>query len=301
MKVTVTGGTGFIGRRLVGEWLSRGWEVQVLGRTPRPGLAQEARFSIWDGLRGEPPVESLAEVDAVIHLAGEPVAQRWTPEAKRRIRASRVEGTHHLVQGLARCTSRPAVLVSASAIGIYGSRGEEQLCESSTPGSDFLATTTLEWEQEARQAESLGIRVVCLRIGLVLGRGGGALERMLPPFRMGIGGRLGSGRQWMSWIHIDDLIAMVQFAVENASLRGSVNATAPAPVRNTEFTLALGRALRRPALFPVPEFAVRLLFGEMAGIVLGSQKVLPRTAEAAGFRFQHGEVGGALRNLLAAR
>ena len=247
--------------------------------------------------RHAPPAESLREADAVIHLAGEPLAQRWTAEAKRRIRESRVAGTRNLVEALAALPRRPEALICASAIGYYGSRGDEVLTESSAPGSGFLPEVCVAWEREAQAAEAFGMRVVRVRTGLVLDAGGGALVRMLPPFRMGVGGRLGSGRQWMSWIHLEDLAALFQFAVES-QVRGPLNAVAPNPVTNSDFTRELARALRRPAVFPVPGFALRLLFGEMADVLLASQRVAPGAAEAAGFRFRFPQLAPALEGLL---
>lgn len=299
MNITVTGGTGFIGRRLVNTLMEDGHTVHIVGRSPRTGVTQKARFSLWDGEAGPPPVESLEKADAVLHLAGEPVAQRWTPETKRRIRASRVEGTRRLVEGISGLAKKPSVLVSASAIGLYGSRDDEELTESSAPGSGFLPKVCEEWEAEADKAGELGVRVAKLRIGIVLGVGGGALAQMLPPFRMGVGGRLGDGRQWMSWIHIDDVIGLIRFALEQPKLAGPVNATAPKPVRNADFTRALARVLRRPAFFAVPERALHVFFGEMSQILLSSQRVLPKAAESAGYSFAFADAGPALKNLLS--
>src|ERR1039458_8975269 len=240
MNITITGASGFIGRRLMESLAKAGHSVRALSRHAPP-----------------------LECDVVIHLAGERVAQRWTAEAKRRIRESRVAGTRNLVEALGTLPHRPEVLICASAIGYYGSRGDEILTESSSPGSGFLPEVCVAWEREAQAAEAFGMRVVRVRTGLVLAAGGGALVRMLPPFRMGVGGRLGSGQQWMSWIHLEDLVGLFQFAVER-QVRGPLNAVAPHPVTNSDFTRELARALRRPALFPVPGFALRLLFGEMA-------------------------------------
>ncbi len=298
MRITVTGASGFIGRRLIRQLDADNHELHILGRGLRTGFAPSIRFSNWDALAGTPPTASLDGADAVIHLAGEPVAQRWSLDVKRRIRDSRVDGTRRLVEALAHCSRRPAALVGASAVGLYGERGDETLTEDSAPGSGFLADVCREWENELDAARSLGMRVVKLRIGVVLGAEGGALARMLPPFRMGVGGRLGAGDQWMSWIHAEDLAALIRFAVAEGALSGAVNAVAPNPARNAEFTTALSRALRRPALLPVPLFAIRLLFGEMSEIVLASQKVLPRAAEAAGYRFRFPEVFPALKDLL---
>lgn len=299
MKLTLTGATGFLGARLTERLLECGHTVHALARRRPASLPPAVQFSVWNSTDGEPPPESLAGAGAVIHLAGEPVAQRWTPEAKRRIRGSRVDGTRHLVNALSTQSRRPQVLISASAIGVYGSRGDESLTERSTPGDDFLAQIVLDWEQAAGLAESLGIRVALLRTGMVLGQEGGALAKMLTPFRLGVGGRIGSGKQWMSWIHIDDWINLILFAIEQPAVRGPVNATAPNPVTNTEFTAALSAALHRPAMFPVPQFAVKLLFGEMASVILASQRVIPKAAQSAGFRFQYPELKPALVRLLS--
>jgi uncharacterized protein (TIGR01777 family) len=225
------------------------------------------------------------------------VAQRWNAEVKRRIRSSRVDGTRHLVSALAKLSRRPSVLVCGSAIGLYGSRGDEILTEESAPGLDFLARVVVDWEAAAKDAESQGIRVVLLRTGVVLGPGG-VLDKMLPPFRLGVGGRIGGGQQWMSWIHIEDEIRLILFAIEHPSVSGAVNATAPTPVRNAEFTRQLASVLHRPAVFPVPAIALKMLFGEMAGVLLASQRVLPHAAQAAGFEFKHPGIRPALRQIL---
>lgn len=296
MKVTITGATGFVGREVVSKLVGGGHRVHVLARTAPGDFPSSVAFSPWNAV-SDPPPESIEGSDAVVHLAGEPVAQRWTAEAKARIRSSRIEGTRLLVNALARQAQRPAVLVSASAIGIYGTRGDEILTEASAPGSGFLADLTLEWERAAQEAERLGIRVVALRFGIVLGHGG-ALAKMLPPFRAGVGGRMGSGNQWVSWIHIDDAAGLTLFTIQNAMVRGPVNATAPNPVTNREFTRELAAALHRPAVFPVPRLALKLLFGEMADALVSSQRVLPRASEAAGFRFLYPDLGPALAHIL---
>jgi len=274
MNIAITGASGFIGRHLMKSLAQAGHSVCALSRHAPP-----------------------AESDVVIHLAGEPVAQRWTPAAKQRIRESRIAGTRDLVDALGRLPRRPEALICASAIGYYGSRGDEILTESSAPGNGFLPEVCKAWEKEAQAAESFGIRVVRVRTGLVLAAAGGALQRMLPPFRMGVGGRLGSGRQWMSWIHLEDLTAMFQFTVES-QVRGPLNGVAPQPATNSEFTRELARRLRRPAVFPVPEFALRLLFGEMADVLLASQRVVPAAAQAGGFRFRYPQLAQALEDLL---
>jgi uncharacterized protein (TIGR01777 family) len=284
MNITVTGATGFIGRYLVLSLARDGHSVRALSR------------AAWDVLAGEPPAESLAKADAVVHLAGAPVAQRWTGGAKKKIRASRVQGTHHLVTALSTLSGRPEVLVCASAIGIYGDRGDEVLTEASPPATGFLADVCREWEQEADLAEALGIRVVKLRFGIALGKKGGALEKMLPPFRAFVGGKVGTGSQWMSWIHIADIVGLIRHAIFHR-VSGVVNATAPNPVRNREFAGELGAALHRPAIFPVPALALRIFLGEMASVLLASQRVLPKAAESTGYRFAFPELGEALRDL----
>ena len=299
MNITVTGASGFIGNHLIHELLDAGHSIHALGRKRNASLPQAVRFSEWRSAESEPPSEALATADAIVYLAGESVAQRWTPDVKQRIRGSRVDGTQNLVNALAKQSRRPQVLVCASAIGYYGSRGDEVLTETSAPGSDFLAQVVIDWEQAARQAEALGIRVVPLRFGVVLGKGGGALAKMLPPFRLGLGGRLASGQQWMSWIHVDDVIALIRFSLDNSAARGPMNATSPHPVRNAEFTEQLAAALHRPAIFPVPKFALKTLVGEMAEVILASQRVLPEAAQSAGFQFQYPELRPALVRLLS--
>jgi uncharacterized protein len=299
MNITVTGATGFIGSRLVDDLLQAGHSIHAIGRKRSAGLPQAVKFSEWKSTEVEPPPESLATADALVNLAGEPVAQRWTPEVKRRIRSSRVDGTRNLVNALAKQSHHPRVLVCASAIGYYGSRGDEVLTETSAPGRGFLAQVVIDREEAGRQAEALGIRVVSLRFGVVLGKDGGALAKMLPPFRLGLGGRFASGQQWMSWIHVNDVIGLIRFALEHATARGPMNATSPHPVTNAEFTRELAAALHRPAIFPVPKFALNLLFGEMADILLGSQRVIPEGAQNAGYRFQYPELKQALVRLLS--
>jgi uncharacterized protein (TIGR01777 family) len=299
MDITVTGATGFIGNKLVQELLQAGHSIHALGRKRSPALPPVVRFSEWRSTESEPPSEALATADAMVYLAGESVAQRWTSDVKQRIRSSRVDRTRNLVNAIAKQSHRPQVLVCASAIGYYGSRGNEVLTEKSAPGRDFLAQVVIDWEQVARQAETLGIRVVPLRFGVVLGQDGGALAKMLTPFRLGVGGRLASGQQWMSWIHVDDVIGLIRFSLDNSAVREPMNATSPQPVTNAEFTKELAAVLHRPAIFPVPELALNLLFGEMAEVILGSQRVLPKAAQSAGFQFQYPELRPALIRLLS--
>jgi uncharacterized protein (TIGR01777 family) len=297
MNITISGASGFVGRRLLKVLGNAGHSLHVLSRHAGTNLPPGVKISVWDPIKGQPPAESLREADAVIHLAGEPVAQRWTAEARQRIRESRVAGTRNLVEALATLPRRPGALICASAIGYYGSRGDEILLESSPPASGYLPEVCVAWEKEAQAAEALGMRVVRVRTGVVLDARGGALQRMLPPFRMGVGGRLGDGRQWMSWIHLEDLAGLFRFAAENP-VGGALNAVAPHPVTNAEFTRALAQALRRPAVFPVPGFALKMLFGEMASVLLASQRVAPAAAEAAGFQFRFPQLGPALADLL---
>lgn len=300
MKITISGASGLIGRRLLKVLGADGHSLHVLSRHAGTNLPPGVKLSRWDPSKGDPPADALAGADAVVHLAGEPVAQRWNDDVKRRIRESRVAGTASLVQGLARLSDRPKTLICASASGYYGSRGDEVLAESSSPGSGFLAEVCVAWENAAQAAEALGIRVVRVRIGVVLDARGGALAKMLPPFRMGVGGRIGSGRQWMSWIHAEDLAGIFRWALTE-SVTGPVNGVAPNPVTNADFTRALAAALKRPAVFPVPEIGLKLLFGEMAEVLLGSQRIAPKVAEAGGFQFKHPHVGAALADALKAQ
>ena len=240
-------------------------------------------------------LEGLAGVDAVVHLAGEPVGQRWSKEVREEIRSSRVDGTRRVVDAMR--AKPPRVFVSASAVGYYGSRGDELLTESSFPADDFLGQTCVEWEREARKAEEFGARVVCLRNGVVLGKGG-ALEKMLLPFKLGIGGKIGDGKQWMAWIHLEDTVGLIELAISSSRMRVAVNATAPNPVTNAEFTRELAAALHRPAILPVPQFALDLLFGEMAQIVYASQRVIPEAALQAGYQFLFPNLNGALLDIL---
>jgi uncharacterized protein (TIGR01777 family) len=295
MKITITGATGLIGGALRQKLSAQGHELRCLSRrTPSaPG------WSIWDPESGAPPRESLEGSDAMIHLAGEPVAQRWNADVKRRIQSSREQGTQALVQGLAALPRKPSVLVSASAIGYYGDRGDEVLTEQASPGSDFLAEVCAEWERSAHLADELGIRVVCIRIGIVLAAQGGALAKMLPPFLLGLGGPIAGGQAWMSWIHVEDLVRLFAWAVENPGVRGPVNAVSPGAVRNVAFTRSLGAALHRPALFPVPALALRLLYGEMASVILASQHIVPDVATQSGFQFTWPELDPALRDLIS--
>jgi uncharacterized protein (TIGR01777 family) len=298
MRITLTGATGFLGKPLLRRLAVEGHSLCILARRRPPDLPAGADFHAWDAMNDEFPEAALRGCQAVIHLAGEPVGQRWSREAKRRIRESRLNGTRRLVEALSTMSHRPEVLVAASAIGYYGARGDETLAEDASPGRGFLPELCVEWERGAKLAESLGVRVVRARIGVVLSPDGGALARMLPPFRLGAGGRAGAGRQWMSWIHRSDAVELLRWAVVTREIRGAINLTAPNPAVNAGFAAALGRALHRPAFLPAPAFALRILFGEMAEVVLGSQRVLPRAALEGGFVFQFPELGPALADLL---
>ncbi len=288
MRVLVTGGTGFVGAALCRALHGAGHRVTVVSREP-----EEAGDNAigWDDLGA-----AANEAEALVNLAGEPIAaRRWSGTQKARIITSRVESTRTLVAAVAGATTRPRVLVSASAVGYYGPRGDDPVDETTPPGTGFLAKTCQAWETEAAAAEALGLRVAYLRLGIVLAPDGGALARMLPPFRAFVGGPLGGGSQWMSWIHRDDVTGLVVAALENESYRGPVNATAPEPVTNRDFVRALGRAIARPAVFPTPAVVLRLALGEMADMLLTGQRVLPRVAEAHGYQWRYPKLGAALR------
>jgi hypothetical protein len=300
MRVTLTGATGLIGRRLVRELTARGDEVTVLSRDP--ARAREALGGVealpWNPAAGAAPAAALEGRDGVVHLAGENVAQRWSDAAKRRIRESREQGTRNLVAGLRATTSRPGVLVSSSAVGYYGPHGPEPLPEDTPAGDDFLARVCVAWEREAEAAGELGTRVVLVRTGVVLDKDGGALGKMLPFFRAGIGGPVAGGDQHLPWVHADDVVGIFLQALDDSSWSGAVNATAPVPVTNREFSKALGRALRRPALAPVPAFAIQLLYGEMAEIVTKGQNAVPRRTTELGYRPRHADLDEALLSAL---
>jgi uncharacterized protein len=294
----VTGATGLLGPRLVGR-LER---ARVLSRDParaKRALGDVDAFA-WDTARGV-PAEALEGVRAVFHLAGESVAPtrgRWSDERKGRIRASRVEGTRRLVEAIRAAKDRPRVLVSASAVGYYGSRGDAELTEESAPGDGFLAGVCRAWEDEARGAEALGVRVVLARIGVVLAKDGGALGAMLPVFRLGLGGPLGDGTQYVPWIHVDDVIGLLLHAAAEEAIRGPMNVCAPHAVTNAELSRELARALHRPSIFRAPATALRLALGDMADVVLGSQRVVPTVAARTGYVYRHPELSGALRAAL---
>jgi uncharacterized protein (TIGR01777 family) len=293
-RILVTGFSGPIGAALLPYLESQGAKIVRLVRGPVKGQDQIS----WDPLQALSP-NAVSGFEAVIHLAGESVVGRWTDAKKKVIRESRVRGTSSLASALARTENRPRVFVCASAIGFYGNRGDELLTESSAAGQGFLSEVCREWEAASRIAADAGIRTVNLRIGMVLSPKGGALAKMVTPFKLGLGGRIGSGRQWSSWIHVDDIVGAVHQALQNDSLAGPVNLVAPTPVTNLEFTRELAAVLHRPALFPVPAFAARLAFGEMANdLLLGGQRVQPAKLLAGGYSFRYSELRPALEDLL---
>lgn len=294
MKALVTGATGLIGRALL-ERLDAPVTLSRASNGARQKQVAAGSVWPWQPEREAAPAAAFEGVDTIFHLAGEPVAEgRWTAEKKRRIMDSRVLGTRHLVAALGALKARPRVLVSASGVDYYGDRGDEVLDESSAPGSGFLADVCQGWEAEARAAERHGVRVVTARFGLVLAPRGGALARMLPPFRLGVGGKLGSGRQWMPWVHLDDVIGLLLHAAREPSLTGPLDVVSPEPVSNADFTRELGRVLKRPTLLAVPGIALRVAFGELGEVLLGSKRVLPKAALRAGYGFLYPELGRAL-------
>jgi len=293
MRVTITGASGLIGTQLVERLRARGDDVTTLSRSPSsPGAVR------WLPEEEPAPTAALAGRDAVVHLAGENVAQRWTDGAKRRILSSRELGTRNLVAGIEAADPRPRVLVSSSAVGFYGPHGDERLDEQTAAGSDFLAEVCLVWEREARRAADLGLRVVIVRTGVVLDQGGGALAKMLPFFKLCVGGPVAGGGQYLPWIHVDDVVGLYLAALDGDAWEGPVNASTPEPVTNKVFSKALGRALHRPAFAPVPGLAVRALYGEMAEIVTKGQRVIPRRAQELGYTFAHPDLDEALRSAL---
>jgi len=294
-KVFITGVTGLVGKALAAELSRRGYEVVGLSRTPGKTAAA-----------GDPAVpgpwqQAMLACDAVVHLAGESVfGKRWTDEQKDRLWKSRIDSTRLIADTLAKApaSARPKVLVSASATGYYGLRRDEEASESAAPGDDFLARLSVAWEEAARPAAAAGLRTVTVRVGVVLAKGEGALKTMVPPFQMGLGGPVGDGRQWVSWIHLTDLVAILARALEDEVLSGVYNGTAPGPVTNAAFSKALAKVLHRPCLFPVPKLALRVLFGEVADVMAGGQRVLPTRLLAHGFRFSHADCETALREAL---
>jgi len=302
MKILVTGSTGLVGTALVGDLKQAGHTVC---RLVRPSSNTEAirgseGFDVrWNPATGELGAAAVG-ADAVVNLAGASIAEaRWTAARKQLLRTSRVDTTRALVNALAKMAARPRVIVSASAIGYYGDRGDDLMNEASQPGSDFLSGICSEWESEAEKAQALGIRVVRARFGVILAKAGGALPKMARPFRFGAGGRIGSGKQWMSWITLEDTVAILRFALENGVVRGPINVVSPKAVRNAEFTAALAAVLHRPALFPAPAVALRLMLGEIAdALLLSSQRVVPAQLEKLGYSFLNPDLAAALTHLL---
>ena len=303
MTIVVTGGTGFIGRRLVGALVDAGHRVILLTRSPAGGRhPRGAEARVWDGETQGPWAACIDGADAVINFAGEPIAGgRWTGERKRRIVDSRISATRAVVEAIGTAAIKPGVLLNASAVGYYGSVPEGDVTEDAPSGVGFLADTCRMWEVEARRAESFGVRVVLIRMGIVVGEAGGALEKMILPFRLFVGGPVGSGRQWFPWIHADDVVGAVIFALERVSLSGPVNLAAPEPATMETFCSTLGRVMGRPSWLRVPEWALTLLLGEMAGMLLGGQRIIPAQLRRNGYVFRHPELEPALRSILRKR
>lgn len=295
MKILITGASGLIGEHLQKSFLAKGHEL-LLATRHKPEKDNQIYWNIEKGFRDE-DFPRLETVEAVVHLAGETITGRWSEEKKRKIRDSRVVGTRNLVDAFSKLSKKPKVFISASAIGFYGDRADEELTEASAVGDTFLAKVCAEWEAEARRAEDLGIRTVLIRTGVVLTKEGGALGQMLIPFKFGVGGVVGSGKQWMSWIALEDEIEIFNFALENENLRGAVNAVAPNPATNEEFTKTLGEVISRPTILPLPAFAVNLVFGEMGdALLIDSTRVLPKRLTDFGFDFKFPNLKDALEN-----
>ncbi len=297
MKVAITGATGLVGTALCDSLHEDGIEILALTRGGRslPSYLQPVQ---WNPSGGEIDAGPLEGTDVVVHLAGESIANRWTRPHKERIRSSRVDGTRHLVNGLRQLDVPPSLLISASAIGFYGDRGDEELDESSRPGTGFLPEVCQAWESEVARASDIGIRPVSLRIGVVLSSRGGALGQMLLPFKMGMGGPLGSGKQWLSWIHIEDVVGITRFIMDQPEASGTFNTTAPEPVRQADFARSLGQALGRPAFLPAPSFALKLALGEMSQLLLEGQKVHPQRLMNMGYKFKQPALAPALKHLI---
>lgn len=298
MRILISGASGLIGTHLIPTLKVNGCEIfKLVRKTPQAN--HEIQWSAKKGFTDEEQAK-LENFDTVVHLAGDNVAsESWSDEKKRKIRDSREVGTRVLVEALKKTKNPPKSFVSASAIGFYGDRKDEILTEESAKGEGFFPAVCEAWEREAKRAEEFGARVVCMRIGIVLAKDGGALEKMLTPFKFGVGGRIGSGRQWMSWIALDDIVSIISFFIENPELQGAFNLTAPNPVANEEFTKALGHALSRPTILPVPEFAIKLLFGEMGEtLLLQGARVLPKRLEEAGYKFKFTNVETAINHVL---
>ena len=296
MMILITGASGLIGTALRKSFQDKGYEMLLASRK-EPSDDNEIQWNPDTGFADD-ELARLEGLDAVVHLAGESIAGlRWTEEKKKAIRDSRVHGTRTMIEAFARLDRKPEVFISASAIGFYGDRGEDEMTETSSAGDTFLSEVAKEWESEARRAEDMGIRTVLLRNGIVLSKDGGALGTMLTPFKLGVGGVIGSGKQWMSWISMADVVKVVHFAIENERVRGAINVTSPHPVTNEEFTNILGDVLYRPTFLPLPEFAVNLVFGEMGdALLIDSTKVVPKRLLDAGYKFEYPDLKSALEN-----
>jgi uncharacterized protein (TIGR01777 family) len=302
MKIILTGGTGFIGTALRESLTQKEHEVVVLTRQAakekEPGIL--TRYRLWDPEEGGSWESEVDGADGVINLAGEPlVGKWWTTAQKQKIIESRVGATQAVVSAIRKAKKKPQFLINASAIGYYGPRQDEEVTEESHHGNDFLAHTCQAWEAHALRAEDFGVRVIRLRTGIVLEKGGGALAKMLLPFRLGLGGPLGSGKQWMSWVHREDLVNLIHFLIEKKEAKGAVNGTAPNPARMKEFAATLGRVLHRPAVLPAPAFAIRMLLGEMAAVLLTGQRVVPKKALGLGYQFRYPKLEDALKAILS--
>jgi hypothetical protein len=300
MKLLIAGATGFVGSALTERLARQNHSLVLLSRKPmRQRSTSQKNWLMWQpGVRGDEWEQSIDAIDGVINLAGEPIAgKRWSDAQKERLRSSRLASTRALVDAIGRAKNKPKFFLSASAVGYYGGRGDETLSEDSAPGEDFLARLCVEWEAEAKRAEELGVRVVLVRTGIVLGKGQGALAKMVTPFKFFAGGPLGSGEQWMPWIHIDDEVGLIVFLAENEQARGPVNGTAPNPVTMGQFSKSLGAVLNRPAWASVPSFALSLLLGEMADMLLNGQRALPAAALRLGYRFKYSNIDDALKSL----
>ena len=296
MRILITGASGLIGKALQRSYSEKGYEMLLAGRG-EPKHENQIQWTVEDGFRKE-DLPRLERLDGVVHLAGEGIAGlRWTDEKKKAIRDSRVNGTRNLVNALAGLKQKPKVFIAGSALGFYGDRGDDVMTETSSPGDTFLAEVCRQWEMESRRAEDLGIRTVLLRTGIVLSKDGGALATMMTPFKFGVGGTIGSGKQWMSWISLDDVVVIINFAIENENLRGAINVVGPNPVTNEEFTKTLGDVLYRPTFLPLPEFAVNLVFGEMGdALLIHSTRVEPKRLLDAGYEFKFKSLKSALEN-----
>lgn len=296
MRILITGASGLIGKALQASFKEKGHEMLLASRS-EPRDDEHVQWSADSGFADE-DLSRLEGLDAVIHLAGENIsALRWTDEKKKAIRDSRVHGTHSMIEAFGKLKSKPKVFISGSAVGFYGDRGNEEMTEANSAGKTFLADVSKEWEAESRRAEDLGIRTVLLRTGIVLSKDGGALATMLTPFKLGVGGVVGDGKQWMSWVSLDDVVAIINYALENENLRGAVNVASPNPVTNEEFTKTLGTVLYRPTFLPLPEFAIHMVFGEMGdALLLDSTRVIPKRLLDAGYEFKFTDLKSALEH-----